>query len=202
MTAADGKAVLRAEMKRRADALSPEYVRASSEKIAEALFASELWRGADSVFLFVGVGKEPDTASLLSRALWEGKAVFIPKCLPADENRPRRMLAVRIRSADELIPGTYGIPEPRYDPVCPPEVKEPGSLGLILVPCVTANAKGERLGHGAGYYDRFLAGREANRPPAVCLCHAALVTEEIPMSERDVKMDALITEEGIVWCEG
>ena len=70
---------------------------------------------------------------------------------------------------------TDGIPEP----------------DLILVPCVAASPGGIRLGHGAGYYDRFLAEHSGK---AVCLCFRALLRADLPMEETDIPMDLVISD--------
>ena len=201
---------LREEISRKTDALSCETVRKSGESIAAALLKSELWTKAESVFLYVSVRKEPDTKALLAAAFGEGKRVYVPKCLPVSDSSPRRMIAVRIRSEDDLVPGPFGIPEPRAGLPSPddPEGSLPAeALDLILVPCVAASADGIRLGHGAGYYDRFLSGLPSTEkragglfPATVCLCHEALLTENIPETELDVRMDFVVTAEGICEC--
>ena len=66
---------------------------------------------------------------------------------------------------------------------------------LILVPCVAAAMDGRRLGHGAGYYDRFLAGRGAK---TFCLCFGRLLREDLPAGPEDIRMDAVVTEDGAV----
>ena len=105
--------------------------------------------------------------------------------------RPGGVLeAVRIRSVAALRPGTLSIPEP------PEEGERAGedTIELALVPCVSAARDGRRLGHGVGYYDRFLA---SCRCRTVCLCYEALLCECIPTDEHDVRMDAVATEKGI-----
>ena len=188
---------LRERIRRRADGMTEEAATESSRKIEAEILASRIWRDAESVFLYVSVGKEPDTRGLIKRALLEGKRVYVPKCLPGPE---RTMLAVRIRSMEELLPGTLGIPEPVFDPDDPPETAAAAEVDLILAPCVTANRRGERLGHGAGYYDRYLAplaspNREG-KTAVLCLCHEALLTEEIPADGNDIRADAVVTGDG------
>ena len=99
------------------------------------------------------------------------------------------MEAVRIRDERELVPGILGIPEP----LSARETAEPEDIDLALVPCVAASLSGKRLGHGAGYYDRFLRGKG---PATLCLCYQSLLTEEIPMTPLDVWMDWIVTENG------
>ena len=65
---------------------------------------------------------------------------------------------------------------------------------LVIVPCLCAGKNGERLGHGAGYYDRFLQG---SRWLKICLCLEENIREDIPMGQHDLYMDLVITEENI-----
>ena len=62
---------------------------------------------------------------------------------------------------------------------------------LILVPCVAAARDGRRLGHGAGYYDRYLEGRGAE---TVCLCFRSCLRDDLPACGHDVRMDRVITD--------
>ena len=65
---------------------------------------------------------------------------------------------------------------------------------LIIVPCLAAGRNGERLGHGGGYYDRFLASSTGK---TVCLCFKRNILDEIPLDEHDVMMNLIITEEAV-----
>ena len=181
---AAAKAALRHEARIQAAALSADYCRAASGAIAARLLADERWQRAESVFLFVSMPTEPDTAPLFAAAFAAGKAVYVPKC-----GRRPAMQAVRIRSLGELAPGVLGIPEP----VDCSETADAAALGLIVVPCVAAAADGRRLGHGGAYYDAFL---QDGGGETVCLCFSALLKEDIPVTPRDVRMDDVLTEHG------
>ncbi len=181
----DQKAALRREMLELRNALSDAYIAQAGADIQKHLLASPLYIEADTVFLYVSMEKEPDTLLVLRHALEAGKRVCVPKCV----NR-REMLAVRIHSLADLAPGRMGIPEP----VSAEETIEPEEMDMILVPCVAASLDGKRLGHGAGYYDRFLA--EANSRRAVCLCFHKMLRDDIPMDEHDIWMPAVLTENG------
>ena len=179
------KAELRRAFKARGAALTSEYRAAADRAIRDAVLQSEVWRRAERVFLYVSMWAEPDTRALIDAALEAGKSVYVPLCCPDNT-----MMAVRIRSFDALRPGMRGIPEPPADG----EAAEPGTLELAVVPCVTAAKDGARLGHGAGYYDRFLNGHACQ---TMCLCYGQMLAHALPMDEHDVWMDFIVTESGI-----
>ena len=174
------KKALRAAITARVRALPPSVRAAASESIARQVLALSEYRDAQSVFLYLSMPTEPDTRPLLAHTLAAGKRVYVPKCIGDGA-----MLAVRIRSTDALQPGAYGIPEP----VDCSETAFAGELDLILVPCVAASRDGKRLGHGKGYYDRFLSGC-ADR--TVCLCFAAALSDDIPTEPTDIPMHRVL----------
>lgn len=134
------------------------------------------------LFCFVGTEMEPDTLLILRDALSSGRTVAVPRCLGAG-----LMEARIIHTLDELHAGRFGIPEPPSNaPLLPRE-----QIGFAVVPCLCCGLDGSRLGHGGGYYDRYLAN--ASFPCAV-LCPEALLYEQIPTDTFDLKAPVLITE--------
>ncbi len=177
----------RARAAERLAAMTPEQLRASSDAIARSVLSSPQYRTAETVFLYVSVGREPDTRRILRQALEDGKKVYVPKC-----GAPPEMRALRLKSPGELIPGRMGIPEP-------PEGEEAERVDLALVPCVSASQDGRRLGHGGGYYDRFL-GKCGTY--SMCLCHRALLDGGIPVTPLDIPVDEVVTGEESLFPEG
>ncbi len=173
---------LRREYKARGAALTPQYREKADRAILEAVLRDERWQRARSVFLYVSIWTEPDTRTLIDAAFTAGKRVYVPFCCP-----DRTMKALRIRNVEELRPGTHGIPEPPEDA----EAAAPGEIDLAIVPCVTATRAGDRLGHGAGYYDRFL---RLNGCPTICLCYRALLADRLPTETHDVQMDTVVSD--------
>lgn len=140
---------------------------------------------AHTVMLFCGVGREPDTAPVIDKLLRRGKTVALPRCLAQ-----RRMEARVITSRSDLVPGAFGIPEPGED--CP--VIERDKIDLVLVPNLCCDKRGYRLGHGGGYYDRYLAGYSGM---TVALCPAVWLREELPRDEFDLPVQVILTERKI-----
>ena len=181
------KKALRAGMRLKWEALADGAAEASGERITRDVLDSAWYREAKSVFIYISVGKEPDTRALIRAALRDGKEVYVPRC-----GKKPVMDAVRILSPDGLRPGPFGIPEPAAGGSCAQRVD------LALVPCLSVSPKGSRLGHGGGYYDAFLSGHPCR---TVCLCHKALMSPDIPAGSLDVPVDAVAYGEGVIPCD-
>lgn len=151
----------------------------------EALFARFLalpqLERAGTVFVFWGVGTEPDTALLLPRLLELGKVVGLPRMLPGRAMEVRRYCPDR-----PLVPHPFGIPEP--DEACP--LLEPDHIDLALVPALCYDRHRSRLGMGGGYYDRWLAGFGG---VTVGLCREAVLCDSVPTLPHDRPVDLVLT---------
>ncbi len=181
------KKALRTEMRLKWEALSDEAAAESGKRITRSVLESEWYRQAKSLFIYVSVGKEPDTRALIEASLRDGKQVYVPKC-----RKKPVMDAVRIFSPEELRPGVLGIPEPAADG---PDAE---SVDLAIIPCISVSPRGDRLGHGGGYYDTFLSAHPCR---TLCLCHKTLMSPDIPAGSLDVPVDAVTYGEGIILCD-
>ena len=164
------------------ESIPEQTLREAGRRMEDKVLSSAWYRRAESLFTYVSVNREPSTRWILQEALREGKRVYVPRCVDRG-----RMRAVRIRSMEDLVPGRLGIPEPREER----ETALAEEIHLILVPCLCAARDGSRLGHGAGYYDRFL---EKERDNTLCLCYEELLRDDIPMTPLDVRMHRVLTE--------
>ena len=173
---------IRLETRQIAKGLSPEYRREASRAITMQVLSLPAWTQARTVKAYWSLPEEPDTRELMETALREGKTLLLPRCLDAG-----RMEALPVKDLSEARPGTLGIPEPAF----PDEGTAIPEPDLILVPCMTTAPGGIRLGHGAGYYDRFLAEHSAE---TVCLCFRALMRADLPAEDTDIPMDHVITD--------
>jgi 5-formyltetrahydrofolate cyclo-ligase len=179
MTKQEARTIIKARMKH----LSPEYKKKSDDFIRKRVQELEEYQQADIMFCYVSTHDEVDTWQLMEEAFQKGKRIGVPKCIG------KGIMEVReIHALTELKEGAYGIMEPSGE--CPEMKKEEIQFGII--PCVSADTEGRRLGHGAGFYDRYLSGTSFCK---VMLCRKELMLSEIPTDQHDIKMDKVIFEQ-------
>lgn len=179
----EAKKNLRTEIRKRMDSLDDDYCERASQIITQKVLASAAYQDVDTVFCFVGMQGEPDTMNILEDALSKGKRVCVPLCVAEGVMETREIKDLRA----DLKKGYFGILEP--SPTLPKV--EADEIDFAILPCVTCDHRGNRLGHGKGYYDRFLRG---TRFATCMICFEKLVSEEIPMDEYDQKADSVVTD--------
>lgn len=175
------KRSLRREKERQTTSLSSEYIKESDRVIIEKLLNLSEFKNAETVFLYYSVGREVSTVPLIEKLMDEERSAALPVC-----GNGGAMSFYPFSGKAELCPGKFGIPEPPV--TC--EVR-PGSGDIIVVPALCCDRHGNRLGHGAGYYDRYLAHSEAF---SVCLCRKALLEEKLPTEDTDIAVSLVLSD--------
>ena len=162
--------------------MTAEERRTSDRLLFQRFLALSQLADPGPILLYYGVGTEPDTSQLLASLSLEAKELFLPRCLPQGQMEARRYLG-----PDRLAPGPFGILEP--DEGCP--VIHPEHLSMILVPGLAFDRQGFRLGHGGGYYDRYLSGFCGF---TVALCRNRFLFPSLPVEAHDRPVDLILTE--------
>ena len=180
------KTRLRREILARRDAEGERPRR--SRAIVERILNLPEYEAATVVSAFVGVGTEVDTLPLIESALGRGKRVAVPWV----DGRALRLFD--LASIGELAPAPFGLLEP------PPDLRAdasrevaPAEVDLFVVPGVAFDLDGGRLGHGRGYYDGLLAQARGETPFVAAAFECQLI-DRVPMTPRDVPIDAIATE--------
>ena len=165
------------------------YLRVAQSAFFQKLVEMNEFQSARSIFIYLSINKEPDTRSIVSYALAQNKLVYVPKCTGKGT-----MVAVRVDAGTVYRMNSMQIPEP----VAGSETGTASEMDLCVIPCVAASPDGRRLGHGGGYYDRFLAGSDTFK---LCLCYEPNLSACIPTEKHDVLMDTILTEKRLIVCK-
>lgn len=176
--------------------LSPETVTELSEKIlANFLGHFSKHLSADSTLALYRPGEpnvenEPDPFPLLKAAPFSEVHFAFPRIL----DRFHRVMDFTIpMTKSDWGLGVYGLPEPRHEL---PGVK-PDELDLLIVPGVAFGEEGERIGRGAGYYDRYLAAARGALRVAFAYDFQVL-RQDVPQEPWDARMDWIVTERRVI----
>lgn len=139
---------------------------------------------------YMSFGSEFETAPFIADLRRRGKTLVLPRL----ERGSRALKCHAVSDPErELAPGVWGIREPRAH-LCP-EVA-PAEIEMVLVPGVAFTQRCERLGYGGGCYDRLIRGF-APRPPLVAAAFALQIVPQLPVTERDQKVDLVVTEDAV-----
>lgn len=157
-----------------------------SSQISAKLFLRPEFKKAKTVMFYVSKDDEVDTSGMIKATLKTGKDVLVPVTL----RRERRLIPSRLIDYDrELAPGPYGILQPRAGFI---RRVSSDQIDLVIVPGVAFDKSGNRLGRGAGYYDRFLAG-VPKKIPRIGLAFDFQVLPALPKSCHDLPVDKVLS---------
>jgi len=143
-----------------------------SRVILDKFLALPVFVTAQTILFYASCKGEVDTFAIMDKAIELKKRV----ALPFVKKETEEIIPMLIRSTRELHRGTYGIPEPAFAPDRGVDVR---ALDLIVVPGLAFDRKNNRLGRGAGYYDRFLSRLPATTP-ILGLAYDFQVVDAIP----------------------
>lgn len=184
------KQSLRREALARRDALAPAVRRCAAEAVAGRPFPVEV--GGRTVAGFSPMRSEINPIPLMRRLVGQGARL----ALPVIQGRGRPLLFRAYAFGDRLAAGVWGIREPLPEqPELAPDV--------IIVPLAAFDRSGQRIGYGAGYYDRTLQALGATKPiVAVGLAFAAQEIGAVPANPHDFRLDLVLTERELIDCRG
>ncbi|KAG8630663.1 hypothetical protein KVT40_002282 [Elsinoe batatas] len=201
--------------------LDQKDITTQSVKATETLTSLPMYQDAKSISVFLAMPDgELQTEGIVRHALKAGKKVFVPYIT----RKPASMHMLRLEDEadlDSMQPDKWGIPSLSTESIdarvnCfghrgidqqnqdSQSQEVDAGLDLILLPCVAFDQEYNRLGHGKGYYDRFLTryfetvGKNGDSYRKPYLIGLALVEQflpdpiRLPMEEWDHKVDALV----------
>ncbi len=165
---------LRRELRARRRAVAPVAARAAARSAAGLLAAVGLPRAGSRIAVYQPIDGELDPGPIAERARQLGCEVFVPVIT----RRQGRRMDFRAERGAPSLNGRW--------------------LDLVIVPCVAFDGAGNRLGFGAGFYDRhfsFLPLRSAwRRPLLVGLAFEFQKVQRLEPARWDVPLWAVVTE--------
>lgn len=169
------------------DSLPEDLMALKSESACNRLMAENEYKKSRSVFCFLSFGSEIRTDRIISDALLH-KELYVPYI----DSVSQTMHPVRLTGTTPLQKNRFGISEPAFDP----QAKTPERFDLVIVPGLTFDRRGYRIGYGKGYYDQFFSGSPNSL--RMGLAFDCQLTDTIPAEEHDQPVDIIVTEKEVI----
>ena len=144
------------------------------------------FKEAQNYHFFIGsdAKKEIITKPLIEILLKAGRSVFVPKVDDLNTLKTHQIF-----SLNDLATGAYGIEEPQTP------VIDRVDYDCLIIPMLAGDLKGNRIGYGKGYYDRFLSNVNGSK---VGLVYDSCLVDEFESEKHDIPLDMIITENRII----
>jgi 5-formyltetrahydrofolate cyclo-ligase len=190
---------MRRSLRARRSSLSAAERSAAANSIARFIATSRWLLAGKAVGLYVAVGYEVATAGLFELARRRRCPIYLPRIT----NYRHRCMQFALASPAPMVLNRHGIPEPAMGKTIAAR-----ALSVVFMPVLGFDARGARLGSGAGYYDRLFWFRRQRlhwqRPVLVGIAFSCQELAHIELHQHDVPLDALVSEDGVRYfrCEG
>jgi len=184
------KETLRQQLRKVLFEIGPEQLESRSRKICENLIATPQFQKASVVMMYLPMKYEADTSEAVLAAWQQGKTVAVPKI----SWQQRHMLPVQINTLDtDFETEPSGLRNPVTGLPVPLE-----QIDLVVTPGLAFDRRGNRLGRGCSYYDTFFSTGEL-RAAKCGFAFDEQVVDSVPVTERDVPMDFLVTDKEVIY---
>lgn len=181
------KISLRRRVSRLLEEQSPADRQHRNLAIQKKLKRLPAFKKACMVFFYVSRPEEVDTHPLIDEALAAGKRVAVP----SSDLKTKKLSFFEIADREKHLKlGVFDVLEPRPELTKPVSAKD---ADFVVVPGVVFDRKNRRVGHGAGFYDRFLK-EIGSRTAKVGLAFSFQVVDEVPQEIHDVALDKVLTD--------
>jgi 5-formyltetrahydrofolate cyclo-ligase len=183
---------VREELLKRRDAIEPAEKEAKDTSVRQKLFALDEFKNALTVLFYASFRSEVDTIQSIRDSLKTGKRIALPKV----DKEKQRLGIYTIQDLSEVSPGYMGIPEPIPSMNREVVIDE---IDIVIMPGAGFDIRGNRLGYGAGYYDKLLP-RSNRKLTTVALAFEEQIADDVPAEPHDVKVDMIITDKRVIRC--
>ena len=187
------KFAVRQDMRRRRDAMSLDDVLNLSRAVEDRLFSGKDFSSCQNIMFFLSFGNELRTDEMITRALKDGKQVYVPRLI----KRERRLEVCEINDMDqEFELGSYDIREPSQSNS---KVVSPSIIDAIIAPGLAFDRSGGRIGFGGGYFD-WLFKQLPDEALRLGVAYEFQVMGSIPQDSWDERVQTIFTENDTINC--
>lgn len=192
MRKSSDKKTLRQETLLKRDAISGNIKEEKDAAIRQRIIQLPEFTDAKTILFYASFRSEVDTMEMIKISLSHGKQAVLPKV----DKENKRLKLYEIKDMNELAKGYMGILEPSIS-----EKRLTGldDIDLIIIPGAAFDVSGNRLGYGAGFYDRLLAEIK-NKIPIIAPAYEEQIVENIPSEPHDVRVDKIVTDRRVIDC--
>lgn len=187
---------IRSSIKKKRNDLTINLREEYSRLIFDRLYSLDCFLEASKLFIYISFGSEVSTIEIINRALLMGKKVYVPKVEDKD------MSFYEIDGFDNLIRSSFGIMEadsqkhPKY---IASKASENDKM-LMILPGLAFDKSGNRIGYGAGYYDRYLSRPSHKNMVKIALAYDFQIIDDLAVNKYDIPTDYIITERQLLKC--
>lgn len=182
------KQYLREQAKTARSAIPAAEASRKSRAIRDRL--RDLFDGHTEIMVYASKDPEVETEGIIADLLAAGKRVIVPII----ERETCTLRLSYLEDLSVLVPSTFSVPEPIGHEI----PARAADVEVVVVPMLAYDKSGNRLGYGAGYYDRFL--ERCPHPVTIGIAYSCQEVALLPAEPNDVTMDYIVTEKGIIDC--
>ncbi|HHU75013.1 MAG TPA: 5-formyltetrahydrofolate cyclo-ligase [Clostridiales bacterium] len=168
--------------------LSESQRREFNQAIYQRLINSDLYQKSKIIFAFASFGSEVDTWTILDHAMHEGKRVYLPRV------EGKIMNFYELKDIQSLEPSKFGILEPKTEEANRYLVEtDPNQIKVMIMPGLAFDTKGNRIGYGAGYYDKYLNSFPKDHFIKAAIAYDFQIFDYLVSDPYDIPVDIIIT---------
>ena len=186
------KRTIRRETLQKRDSLAKDLKAEKDISILQRIIMLPEFSDAKTILFYASFRSEADTMDMIKLSLHLGKLAVLPRVC----KKEHILKLYEIKNMDELARGYMWILEPSVDEA---RLRKLPDIDLVIIPGAAYDTQGNRLGYGAAYYDKLLAGME-RKIPVIAPAYEEQIAEKIPAEPHDIKIDMIVTDKRVIRC--
>lgn len=181
---------IRREILRIRNSLSENEMVVNSNIISNMVISTKEYKKSSSIGLYFPIGSEVNTIEIMKHSLATNRTISLPRII--DSNQILFFKIIENSFEDiKMTKGKYGILENSMSDFIITK------MDLLIVPGIAFDLKGNRIGYGKGYYDRFLSKLKANN--IMALAFENQIIDKVPKTQNDIPVNVIVTEKRIIY---